>query len=234
MQARFYRLGWFLACVATACGGSSSDGPDSDAGSDGAASPSPHDAGAPDTGTLTEAGPPPFSTGLDGNTPLGQLPDDKFQRVCADLNDHIQEQFNPTDLKPVLCNLTGVVAVMEGTDLGSGGIPNITELRETCATARDACLNGSADAAADSVGFDGFEVDCDQPDPSCDVTVDELETCTNDLTALRASLDQRVPECEALTLLSLLQLATEFQDPEAQVPRSCQRLNRCETDASGN
>lgn len=157
-----------------------------------------------------------FSTGVDGNTPLGAASATEAGQICRATDNWARQQLADAKRREVACRLGAVTAAAAGALLpgAAGGTPNINpvQLQSTCRLALDQCLAVPPPSTTPSMAT------CQQLPANCMATVAQYEACVNDLPPFLDKTAATLPTCETLSPLALLSLASLL----TTVPASCQ------------
>jgi hypothetical protein len=115
-----------------------------------------------DTGTV--------SSGISSSKALSAVTTQEATRGCAQMKDAVEARFSRASVKTGLCTMSALL---------------LSSSESSCSSARDACLNGSADSGdapavnpAPDFECQGTNIDSWQ---GCSATVGQLETCLNEM-----------------------------------------------------
>jgi hypothetical protein len=152
-----------------------------------------------------DVGPGPFTSGLDGDRPLGELTSAEVKKVCKAVETWATAAIPLAKRATLVCKSGAIAAALLTNPLaGTSGLQSV------CQRTYGSCLQQTDNAPA--------AVTCPTPGPDCTATVAEYERCLNDLPATFDQAIEAIPSCDDLTIGSLLQ--TGLARPTL-VPPSC-------------
>jgi hypothetical protein len=125
----------------------------------------------------------PFETSLPGDKPIGSLSDGEAAQLCIDQVNY----FAQPALRADMCRMAGALAA--GIAFAFAAQPNDAELRATCRSFYDECMNASADVS---------ECGNEKAPPNCSATVSELAACVEDTGGVFDEIAQLMPDCDRL------------------------------------